>query len=329
MGNPLNIVFEPISSQDDILTQVLRLLQVEGALTSCIRLRSPWGIRADLPSGKFSFHVVSQGECYLVSGDDPPTRLRKGDLVFFPHGCAHTLVDHPDTVPGSIEDLLNSAPGHDSRVPASTATSDQSIVICGAYSYRSDLPFPFIKGLPEILILPSDIQDHAVRSLIALLTHEALNPLLGSMLATNRLLDALLIYALRLWVHQSVAVEETWLSALYNANIGPVIQAIHQAPERLWTIDEMARLAGNSPATLTRKFKSLVGEAPLAYITRWRMMLAAELLRGGHSIDAVAERVGYEDRFAFTKAFKRVRGVTPGLLVPSRSIHEESSRASL
>jgi len=317
MVNALNLMSEPIGSRDDILTQLLRLLQIEGALTSCMRLKSPWGIRSDFPSKRFSFHMIGRGECYLMIGNDPPVKLQQGDVVFFPTGSAHSLLDHPTTEALSIEEVLNDYQWRGNSTSNESTAIDNSILICGAYSYRSDVSFPLIEALPRALILRSDSEDKAIRDLIELVIQEAVAPLLGSTLATNRLLDALLVYTLRQWIRQKIDIDQTWISVFYDRQLGPVIQAIHQTPSQLWTVDDMARLAGSSPSSLTRRFKAIVGEAPLAFVTRWRMTLAAELLRGGHSIDTVAERVGYEDRFAFAKAFKRVRGVTPGKMISS------------
>ena len=320
MVNALNLMSEAIGPRDDILTQLLRLLQIEGTLTSCMRLESPWGIRSDFASERFSFHLIGRGECHLIIGNDPPVKLQQGDLVFFPTGSAHSLLDHPTTKALSIEEVLSDQQWLGNSSSGESTTSERSILICGAYSYRSDVSLPLIEALPQALILRSDSEDKAIRDLIELVIQEAVAPLLGSALATNRLLDALLVYSLRQWIRKKTDIDQTWLSAFYDRQLGPVIQAIHQTPSRLWTVDDMARLAGSSPSSLTRRFKAVVGEAPLAFVTRWRMALASELLRGGHSINTVAERVGYEDRFAFAKAFKRVRGVTPGRMISSEQV---------
>jgi AraC-like DNA-binding protein len=113
-------------------------------------------------------------------------------------------------------------------------------------------------------------------------------------------------------VYQADDAGESWLGALADPVVGPALHAVHADPTFQWTVDTMARAVGVSRAAFARRFRNAVGEPPLAYVTRWRMAVAAEFLERGERAARVAGRVGYDDEYAFAKAFKRVRGVSPG-----------------
>jgi AraC-like DNA-binding protein len=128
----------------------------------------------------------------------------------------------------------------------------------------------------------------------------------------DRVLDLLLIAALRTWMARPGAQAPGWYRAQSDPVVGPAVRLLHDHPERAWTLDSLAAAVGVSRSGLARRFTELVGEPPMAFLTGWRMTLAADLLREpGATVDAVARRVGYGSGFALSTAFKRVRGVTP------------------
>ena len=144
-------------------------------------------------------------------------------------------------------------------------------------------------------------------------------------MAVDRLVDLLFIYALRAWLDlPGRETARTWFSALNDPLIGPAVRSIHDAPAEDWTVGRLARRAGVSRAVFARRFADVVGEPPLSYVTRWRMTVAAGLLGQGQRIAAVAQRVGYDNEFAFAKAFKRVRGVAPGQFRMRHALHRKS-----
>lgn len=131
----------------------------------------------------------------------------------------------------------------------------------------------------------------------------------GPQVVLDRMLDWLLVCTLRAWVDQP---SSGWFRALGDPVAGPVLRAMHAAPERPWTLAALATEAGVSRTTLTTRFADQVGAPPLTYLTEWRMALAADLLTGSTAtVAAIARRVGYADAFGFSAAFKRVHGVSP------------------
>jgi AraC-like DNA-binding protein len=134
----------------------------------------------------------------------------------------------------------------------------------------------------------------------------------GRQIVLDRLLDWLLICTIRDWFDQPGAEAPGWYRALGDGTVGPVLRAMHDAPDRPWTLASLAARAGVSRTTLAKRFTELVGEPPLTYLTTWRMTLAADLLAGSTAtVAAVARQLGYADPFGFSAAFKRVHGVSP------------------
>lgn len=147
-----------------------------------------------------------------------------------------------------------------------------------------------------------------------MLGSELENPRIGSDGIVPALIDSLLLYILRAWLDdQPAAAAAGWAAALRDPAVAPALAAIHGDPSAGWTVESLAVRAGLSRAAFARRFATLVGEPPLAYLTRWRMTTAAQLLRESDvPLSAVAARTGYGSEFAFAKAFKREYGLPPG-----------------
>jgi AraC-like DNA-binding protein len=129
----------------------------------------------------------------------------------------------------------------------------------------------------------------------------------------DRLLDLLLVYAMRAWFGRDEAHPPPWYAALDDPSVGPALRRLHGEPQRAWTVAELAAEAGLSRAAFARRFTELTGHAPLTYLTEWRMVLAQDALRRpGATLASVAHEIGYGSEFAFANAFKRQLGVPPG-----------------
>jgi AraC-like DNA-binding protein len=165
-----------------------------------------------------------------------------------------------------------------------------------------------------MLYVPAEqTRGGALEAAIRLLAAEVGHIDSGSALIVDRLVDLLFVYALRTWLsNNGDASARSWFGALQDPDVGPAVRAVHDDPAHAWSVAELAHRSGLSRAAFARRFRQAVGEAPIAYVTRWRMTTAAELLAQGEFIAHVAHRVGYDNEFAFAKAFKRVRGVAPG-----------------
>ncbi|AYF73248.1 AraC family transcriptional regulator [Nocardia yunnanensis] len=167
--------------------------------------------------------------------------------------------------------------------------------------------------LPEFIHLPARPGRHpALRSTVDLLACEIAEPRPGTDAAIPALLDTLLLFMLRAWFDEQSAATG-WAGVFGDPAVSDALRAIHAAPERAWTVPELSAVAGVSRATLARRFLATVGQPPLSYLTRWRMLTAARLLRESDTpLAGVARKVGYQSEFAFAKAFKREYGLAPG-----------------
>jgi transcriptional regulator GlxA family with amidase domain len=169
--------------------------------------------------------------------------------------------------------------------------------------------------LPSLIHVPalSAESDHGLVTLSRILVREALNDRMGAELVVPRLVDTLLVFIVRNWIEQQPAETVGWLGALRDEQIGRALSLIHEAPERKWTVVDLASKVAMSRATFARRFSALVGESPHAYVTRWRMNLAARLLRTtSDSAERIAASVGYDSPTAFGAAFRRHLSVSPG-----------------
>jgi AraC-like DNA-binding protein len=308
-------MFERLDSRSDVLTQVLEAVHLGSALSARTTLGAPWALHFGADEHRAGFHVVTAGCCWAsLDGGGGPVALGPGDVIVFPHGTGHVLCDHPATPAAEFLELAGGLPpGEQVALPVG-GDGEQTTVLCGSYSFSADGANPLLRGLPVMLHLPADqTQGSAVESAARLLAAEAGRVDSGSALVVDRLVDLLFVYALRAWLaRQPGASARSWFGGLQDPAVGPAVRAIHDDPARAWTVATLARLSGLSRAPFARRFRQAVGEPPLAYVARWRMTVAAELLEDGHRIAGVARQVGYDNEFAFAKAFKRVRGIAPG-----------------
>ena len=299
---------------DDPLADVLDLARVRGALMASVRAGHPWGL--DLPqSPGASFHAVTSGLLWLrVAG--PPARPAVGGrpAAAADRYRARARVRAP-TARRSRSTARSSASsiGADGelRLDGGGATTR---ILCAAYDYDRDIAHPLLALLPDVLHLPADpVAGAKVAAILALLAGEVGEHRPGARTGVARLIDLLLIQVVRWWIATGDDGRASWLRALRDPMLATVLAALHERPAEPWTVERLAATAHVSRATLARRFAEEVGEPPLAYLTRWRMDLAARRLRDGDEpVETIARAVGYTSEYAFNRAFSRHRGEPPG-----------------
>ena len=188
--------------------------------------------------------------------------------------------------------------------PAPGATRS---VIC-AYEGRSEVSTRLLEALPAVLVLRGDKWDaHWWMSLPSKRARDGA----GQEAYLDRLLDLLLIAALRAWFDRDGNAPPWWY-AERDPVVGPALKLIYNNPSHPWTVANLAAAVGCSRAVLARRFTEQVGEPPIAFLTSWRLALAADLLRSSTAtLAAVARQVGYSTPFALSSAFKRTYGLSP------------------
>ncbi|WP_067820164.1 AraC family transcriptional regulator [Nocardia inohanensis] len=289
----------------DILSETIAAIRTGNPASGLFVRHAPWGRRYPRVPGA-SFHVVLQGSCWVLPREGEPIALGAGDVLFMPRGADHEIVDQLGT---PITELAQ--PGEPREI---VGPGVRTVLVCGAYELGRQRSHPLLDELPEFIHLPARPGRHpALRAAVDLLAGEIAEPRPGADAAIPALLDTMLLFLLRAWFDEQAGTQTGWAGVFTDPAVAVALRAIHDAPERAWTVPELSAVAGVSRATLARRFTATVGEPPLSYVTRWRMLTAARLLRETDTpLAGVARKVGYQSEFAFAKAFKREYGLAPG-----------------
>jgi AraC-like DNA-binding protein len=308
----------------DALSQTLRVVRLVGAIFINARFTAPWcyqSPRADTAAPFLEpdaervviFHLITEGQCYVELGDDPPMRLSAGDVVLFPQGDAHRMSSRPGLKPATsarLDEILARRP----RQLSYGGGGEVSRLVCGYLACDTRLAGMLLNGLPAIVRV--NVRDSNagkwLESSVRYALAEARSPRPGGEGVLAKLAEVLFIEVLRLYMHQQGEGRTGWLAGVGDRIVGTALNALHKKPCHSWTLEELARTAGTSRSVLAERFQQLVGISPMQYLTQWRMLLAANLLRSSNSsLLRIAEEVGYQTDTAFSRAFRREFGAPP------------------
>lgn len=296
----------------DILTDVLNTLELKGWLSSRRELLSPW--RYDFGASKDCvFHVLSYGGAYLqIEGEAEPIRVEDGDVLLFPTGHPHSLYDDP-TSPLTRFVQLDYHPQRGHHIVNQEGDGPKPLMLCGAFHFDYPHDFPLLHRLPKLIHIrgAQGRLEQSFGDIVQLIARESASPQPGAMVMLRRLTELLFIQVIRLWIDQQSEGTIGWVAALRDQPISTALGLIHQSPERRWTVQELAEAAALSRSAFSTRFAELVGEPPLTYLTRWRMLQATRLLKNEVRTETIAHQLGYESEAAFRKAFKREIGIPP------------------
>jgi AraC-like DNA-binding protein len=316
----------------DPLSDVLRAVKLTGALFFAIDASHPWGVEVPhkdsyaaslFPDAQHvvSYDVILDGEGWVVMSGREPVHFKGGDILVFAHGDAYRLLSAPDQTPefdavATVEFLREMVAG---RLPFTTAEGGggaaRTRYVCG-YLGCDMRPFnPVLEALPPLLHLrgPGRPPGDLLGRLVDLTLESARSSRPGDESIRLRLSELIFVEAIRRHLATRRAPFEGWLAGLGDPAIGRALALLHGEPARAWTLDQLARAAGLSRTVLAERFAQLVGCPPMHYLTLWRMQLAARLLADrSMKVAAVAHEVGYQSEAAFSRAFKKATGVSPG-----------------
>ncbi|MCP4984365.1 MAG: AraC family transcriptional regulator [Gammaproteobacteria bacterium] len=299
----------------DLLSEILQTVNLRGIVYFHAGFQSPWGM--EIPAGQFAnYHIVTDGECWVDTGTvDGQIQLQKGDMVLFPHGDSHSLADSPHTATVSADELLNNARvGQMNEIVFGGEGSQSSSLICGHFEYDRECSHPLFESLPEYIHI--SVSDNPNAYWFATASELAMQVSGGNSMGKdaviNRLAETLFIQALSEYL-ESIDNLSSFLAAIQDKNIGLVLKSMHDEIAHDWSITELANIAAMSRSVFSSRFHSMVGEPPIIYLARWRMLKAREMLKEtSMPISVISEKVGYQSEFSFSRAFKKMTGLTPG-----------------
>jgi AraC-like DNA-binding protein len=309
----------------DALSQTLRVVRLSSAIFINARFSAPWcyqSPRADevvhllAPGAErlVIFHLITEGDCHALLGNDTPVHLSAGDVVLFPQGDAHLMCSEPG-VPAAtggapLAELLSRRPCQLAYGGGGAATR----LVCGYLACDARLARLLLTGLPPVVrvnVRGSEAGlwlESSVRYALA----EARSPRPGGEGVLAKLSEVLFIEVLRLTMNQHGEGRTGWLAGVGDRIVGAALNAMHERPAHPWTLEELAHAAGTSRSVFAERFAHLVGSTPMQYLTHWRMLLASNLLCQGQApLARIANDVGYQTDAAFSRAFSREFGVPP------------------
>lgn len=286
----------------DVLTDVLAGIRIGRAEACSVRQSGAWGWRYAAFAGS-GFHLVMQGEAWLITRTARPRRLSAGDVVFTPWGAEHGL----SHAPAELSSLPRAVQKEDLPQPASTDVE----FLCGAYWLDHGPVPPYLRSLPDVIAVSPDHEGSPqMRPLMELVRAGLADAGPTSEITRPALLDLVLTNLLRQWVDENRDALPSWAG---DPVIVRVLERMDEEPDRSWTLSDLSALAGMSKTAFSQRFSSAVGESPMRYLTGQRLAQAARLLRETDlPLAAIARRVGYSTEFALSGAFRREYGIAPG-----------------
>ena len=236
----------------------------------------------DDPEAMGFLHIFRGGRLSVTRAGQPPLHLTEPAILLMPRHLAHGFV--PDPVIGA--DL-----------------------ICATIQIGGRRGNPIALGMPDLLVIPFD-RVATISPTLDLMVGEAFATLDGRQVALDRLFEYLIVQTIRHVIGEGL-VSGGVLAALGDPRLARAITAMHDRPERLWTLDDLAEVAGMSRTAFARRFREIAGSSPMDYLTRWRITIAQNMLRKGASMKAIASAVGYDSPAALSRTFAKISGLSP------------------
>ena len=311
----------------DPITDIFRTMHVTASGLHRLEATAPWGVRQEnqakekvtlsdqtkLPTDLAHFAMLSRGNCWLsVEGVPEPIPLTGGDCFLLAKGTSIVLRDSPRTRPrwtfGEIGAKANG------NVALYGGGGAPTTIVCGSLSFDHASLKPITQLLPSFILMKADqARTLALNNTVQALASEMAEQAPGSEVVANRLAEVLFVQVLRAHIASRPDHNKGWLRAVFDPQVGAALNAIHDSVDTPWTVESLAEAAGMSRSAFAVRFKELLGQTPLEYVTEWRMQKAMQFLQQrDKKLTDVARSVGYESDASFSKAFKRVVGANPG-----------------
>jgi AraC-like DNA-binding protein len=323
---PPSFAGTPKSASDyDVLAEMLRAVRLTGSVFLDGRFSAPFGIVSPKQYDEGTplahlrhisvFHLIATGECTIELATGEKREITAGDILLMPFADSHIFWNGEYCDAAFAPNVMRPSPLNGMWTIDHGGGGCETRMVCGFIESSEFLFAPVFRSLPVLLVEKTGedgvgaVLTSTVREILALA--ETAAP--GTELMLARLMELLFVEVLRRYAERLPRDANGWFAALNDPIVNRALQLVHREPARRWTVDTLARAAGASRSVLAERFNAVMRQAPIEYVTGWRMQLAAERLRNSDdSLAAIAAGVGYESEAAFNRAFKRVTGVAPG-----------------
>lgn len=304
------------TTEIDPLSQLFARLELRAqGLAQMLVLNPPWGIAVPAAYRQFNMYSVRSGDCVLEIQGEAPIQLFTGDAALILRNKPHSVHDGTSHNLKPLAYWLKHSAAGKCREDSEMSEADTTRLISETFTLRGMLGCSFATALGDCVLLRAedDSAGSPHQHLFSLLCREGSAPRPGSAFVYSRLMELFFVEFLRnCALKQWDNGQSNILKVLFDPQLLKVLQLVHQDPGRPWTVASMARAAGMSRTAFAVRFTRLGGITPLAYVTKWRMATAEELLEKGCTLGEVSARIGYESEAAFARAFKRHSGNAPG-----------------
>jgi AraC-like DNA-binding protein len=331
----------PWEADMDVLSEVLKVVKLQGAMFYNGEFSAPWSFRSP-PSCKVApfvaagaehviiYHLVTEGHAYARLEDGEHLRLDAGDVVIFPHGDPHIVESgRPIKTVDLLQELARIF-SQGLRLARSGGGGDVTKFICGYMACEPRLSQVFLSGLPSVfkISIRNDASGRWLENSIRFSVEQADASRAGGEAVLAKLSEVLFVETLRVYITHLPPEQTGWLAGARDLEVGKTLALMHRSPAHRWTIAGLAQEVGVSRSVLAERFRHYLNEPPMAYLTRWRLQLGAQMLAStSYSVAQIAAEVGYESEAAFNRAFKREFTVPPARFrSQSRSAHAAKSQ---
>lgn len=261
-----------------------------------------------------AFHLVRRGRIEIEIQNGNTEIINEGELAICFSGNAHTLFQGASKPAYPFQNLMQD--NQNIFAPTTENKAQATSLICGIFTLHNTQLNPLFEALPPLLKVNLKQGDYhslsTTNSIIKLLVNEFDNPSFSHSYMVERYLELLCAQSMQSYIHSMPKDETGWLQAINDKVISRIIAAIHSKPDFEWSVTELAKLISLSPSRFAARFTEVIGITPMAYVTRWRMYLASQLLKESNSnLEQIATQVGYVNVAAFSRAFKRLLGLSP------------------
>jgi AraC-like DNA-binding protein len=309
----------------DVLSEVLRVLRLEGALYFQAEFSAPWMVHtvaseylkqylAPAAGRLMIYHLITEGRAFARTENGSEIVLEPGDVLVLPHGHSHHIWNGTATKALDADTLIHHILQHRLQVQKVGGGGEVTRLVCGYMACDAQLSRQLLGCLPPIfkVNIRTDDSGRWIEQTIRRSVEEGLSSAAGADALISKLSEVLFIEMLRRYIASVADGEKSWLGGVRDAVVGRALACLHSRPAETWTVEQLAKEVGTSRSVLAEKFTEYLGESPIAYLMQWRMQLAAQALSTtSSSVLEVAMDVGYQSEAAFNRAFRREFGVPP------------------